>query len=365
MEQKNILFFLMSFNRGGAEWVITNLCNEMVEIGHSVTVVSLSDGNMFHELDPRIKKATFNGKLFKAIAGLRKMLQKGKYDALFTTQRLASTYAFVSLVTSFTRTRFIVREAASNFKHAYQNKNFFGRIFWKSFFRISYNYADLIIVNSLGTKNDLITAGIFSSNKSNVYLINNPLDLDKIKKRAKQDVEDEMLNKRYIISVGRLVPKKNMDVLIKAYSEIKDSYPDMHLVIVGDGPEKKYLMKLIQDTNLQDKVLMTGDLENPYPYIGNAEIFVLASRWEGFGMVIVEALCLGIPVISSDIDAGPRQILDNGEFGTLIEADSVQALKEALIKNIDAIYDREKLINRADFYGKSKITKEYLETIFG
>lgn len=364
LASKRIVFYLMSFNRGGAEWVITNLCNEMTARGHKITVMIVSSGDMEDELDPTIEIKSFNGRLLDSLKYLYKLLRGNTYDALFTTQRLATAYAYFPVLFSFTKTKFIVREAASNFKYSYENKSQPARSLWKSLYKRSYNKADRIIVNSPGTKADLIRAGIINDNNKS-FIINNPLDLNKIKSRSfEESIDPVFIHGKFLISIGRLVPKKNMDIIIKAFSEIKDLYADLNLIIVGDGPEKDNLDQLIVSLGLKERVFMTGNLSNPYPYLKKAEIFILASQWEGFGMVIVEALCLGIPVIATDIDAGPRQILGNHEFGTLIKPNSVEALKDAIIMNMDVTHNTQRLVDRANDFDKAGITTEYLEVMF-
>jgi len=355
---------LFNFNRGGAEWVITNLYNEMYKNGISVNLISVKNGEMFIELDSHIDSRHFNGNYFKAFIYLFKLLRSNKYDVLFTTQRGATVFAYVVKLLSITRTKHIVREAASNFKDSLNRRNYLSRFLWKIGYILSYSNASKIIVNSIGTKNDLIKAGIILRKKMDIIHINNPVDIGRIQTLSKvENIKKNNNNLKTIVSVGRLVHKKNFDVLIKAISIVKRN-KEVFLIIVGDGPERDKLQKLVDSLGLNKYVSIVGYRSNPYPIINSADLFVLASKWEGFGMVIVEALALGVPVIASDIDSGPRYILENGKYGDLVPVDSVEELAESISKNLEKCVDKSILINRAMNFSKEIILKEYINILF-
>ena len=123
----------------------------------------------------------------------------------------------------------------------------------------------------------------------------------------------------YIIAVGRLVSLKQFAQLIESYANSDLPQRNIHLVILGIGEEQIMLENRIADLNLEDKVHLLGFKENVWDYISNAKFLVLSSQYEGFPMTILEALSLGIPVISFDCESGPNEMIINNHNGILVE----------------------------------------------
>jgi glycosyltransferase involved in cell wall biosynthesis len=129
----------------------------------------------------------------------------------------------------------------------------------------------------------------------------------------------EKLPFNFIIAVGRLVSLKQFDQLIESYSNSVLPEKNIHLLILGTGEEQTLLENRIANLNLEDKVHLLGFKENVWDYISNAKFLVLSSQYEGFPMTILEALSLGIPVISFDCESGPNEMIINNHNGILVE----------------------------------------------
>jgi|SaaInlLV_10m_DNA_3_1039740.scaffolds.fasta_scaffold11240_1 glycosyltransferase involved in cell wall biosynthesis len=179
----------------------------------------------------------------------------------------------------------------------------------------------------------------FFKNKNKSYQIYNPIDTEFISNLASQynTISD------YIIHVGKFKNQKRHDILIKSYakSKIKE-----RLVLVGQGPLQDKSIDLVKNLKIEDKVIFTGFQSNPYPYMKNAKFMVLSSEFEGLGMVILESLALNTPVISTDCDSGPREILPEEN---LVPINDVNALAN----KISAVSD-----NTANY--SCNIRKEFL-----
>ena len=111
--------------------------------------------------------------------------------------------------------------------------------------------------------------------------------------------------------------------------------------------------------------MLLGHKKNPYPYLKNSDQFILASEWEGFGMVVVEALALGTPVIVTDIDSGPKQIIEGGKYGSLVPINSPEKISMKVVSNYNINTDKEYLIMKAKEFDKENISKHYYKAIFG
>lgn len=155
-------------------------------------------------------------------------------------------------------------------------------------------------------------------------VVYNPFDFSHIEKYAgKYDenspIERTLLQGKYVLSVSRLDEQtKDIEGLILAYAKALDHDFDKDLVIIGDGPDWDYLESVAANLNLHDRVHFIGLKANPYVWMKHADTFVLSSRGEGFGLVLVEALLLCGRVISTDCPVGPSEVLERGRLGTLV-----------------------------------------------
>ena len=171
-------------------------------------------------------------------------------------------------------------------------------------------------------------------NLKNTKTIYNPLNLDYI---TKELLALKPFKFDYILAVGRLNRQKGFDNLIKAFakSALKNT---VKLVILGEGKERKNLEELIAELNLKNQVLLFGKVDNPFIYMKYARFFISSSRYEGFPVVLLEALACEIPVITTNCETGTSEIIENEKNGLLVPVEDENALKVAMEK---LFYDRE------------------------
>lgn len=173
---------------------------------------------------------------------------------------------------------------------------------------------------------------------SNTFTIYNPIDEQSIKHLASQKCEWNIDGSNFnVVSVGRLEKVKGFDKLIPIVRDIRDAGIAIHLWILGDGTEKNPLKMLVDELGLEDNVTFTGFLSNPYSLMSKMDLFVCASRAEGFSLVIAEAMILGMPVISMDC-AGPRELITN--TGTGVLCDSYEEMKSEIYRWAKSIKSR-------------------------
>ena len=205
------------------------------------------------------------------------------------------------------------------------------------------NY-DKILVIADDMEKELLEA---RKDLKNVWKIDNFVDYQEIDKKLNEELTTDFdFNQKYFLTVCRLnEEQKDVKTLIEAFSLYKG---DEKLVIAGDGPDRKMLEDLCIKKNLKDKVIFLGMINNPFIFMKNSQAFILSSKVEGFGLVLVEALYCGAKVISSNCPTGPSQILLNGEAGELFEVSNVTEL----LNKLEIIHNKE--------YNKAKI-EETLE----
>lgn len=141
-----------------------------------------------------------------------------------------------------------------------------------------------------------------------------------------------------VLSLGRLEEQKGYDMLIKAWLPISKKHPDWILEIFGSGSKKDYLNNLIAELDLNKYIKIKDPINNVYNELQNSDLYVLSSRWEGFGMVLIEAMTSGVPPVSFACPCGPKDIIKDGEDGLLVENGNIEQLAEKicyLIENED------------------------------
>jgi glycosyltransferase involved in cell wall biosynthesis len=149
-----------------------------------------------------------------------------------------------------------------------------------------------------------------------------------------------------IIAVGRLTHQKGFDLLIKAWSRIEDSNPDWKLIIYGDGEEKNNLLQLIEDNSLKNVIIkpFTDNIDEVYL---KSKLFVLSSRYEGLGMVLIEALAHNLPCVSFDCPAGPKTIIQHDHNGLLVPNGDICSLANTIDLMLNNSELREKYSRNA------------------
>ena len=196
--------------------------------------------------------------------------------------------------------------------------------------RVGYAAADLIIATSHGVARDLTAA--FGIDPAGIRVLANPVDLDRVRAAAAEPIAPGVFpagDAPLIVAAGRLADAKNYPLMIDAFAALRQKMP-ARLCILGQGELEPQLRQLIAERRLGDSISLGGFQANPWKYIARADVFLLTSRYEGFGNVLIEAMACGVPVVAT-ASAGTRDIIRNGVDGTLVEAHTPQSIAAALI----------------------------------
>jgi glycosyltransferase involved in cell wall biosynthesis len=196
--------------------------------------------------------------------------------------------------------------------------------------RHCYHWADGIVAVSKGVADDL--AQVTGIPRPDIRVIYNPVITPELRRKAKAPLAHPWFDPRQppvVLGVGRLTEQKNYAALIEAFAQVRQLRP-ARLMILGEGQERGMLEALARQLRLEQNVKLPGIVENPYPYMSQASVFVLSSRWEGLPTVLIEALYCGVPIVATDCPSGPREILAGGKYGQLIPMGNTSALARAI-----------------------------------
>ena len=174
---------------------------------------------------------------------------------------------------------------------------------------IFYPLANAIVTVSQDAARDLIESTRLDPKK--IITIYNPIPVDEIREASAEKIEHPWFSNHeipVILAVGRLSPPKDYPTLIKAFNILHERR-NTRLVIIGEGEERRRIEELAKSSPFSEDILLLGKLDNPFPYMAKANVFVLSSAWEGFPNVLVEALACGATVVSTDCHSGPSEIL--------------------------------------------------------
>lgn len=138
-----------------------------------------------------------------------------------------------------------------------------------------------------------------------------------------------------ILGLGRLTRQKDFPTLLQAFAALPAKFQTWRLMILGEGKDRAALLKMAEALGIGARLSLPGYVSNPYAYLARAKLFVLSSRWEGSPNALIEALSLGIPVVSSDCPSGPREILQGGKYGRLVRVGDVVGFSKAIAETLE------------------------------
>jgi len=331
-----IFFVIPTLRAGGAEKVLVNLLKYLafkkVEFCIFLIVFNLRD-QVYLDLIPsdinviNLKSSSF----LKNILSMFKLIKDYKPDVIFSW--LEASNLPILIANSFAREKNkIIISVHGILSNALKFQSKVVAFAKKILIKHLYKKADKIIAVSEYIKYDLENYFYIDGNK--IEIVYNPVVSDELYEKAKQSPKHIWLEQKkapVLLSVGRLAYPKDYATLIKAFAIVRKKMK-VKLIIIGDGPLKSFLKKLILETGLSNDVDVLGYKSNPYSYMARADLLILSSISEGLPTVLIEALSLGTPVISTDCGSGPSEIIENTENCSIVPIKDVSSLSREILK---------------------------------
>jgi glycosyltransferase involved in cell wall biosynthesis len=300
--KRRVVFIINSLAGGGAERTLVNLINFARDelSAFDVHLLLLDREEERHDVNETVQKTILDARhgLVRSTIELYRALRRLRPDV--TVSFLNRSNCANVMAAQLLRFPCIISERVHTTSHFGRNARSLAN---RLIVRLLYPLADAVVAVSDDVGRDLVEN--FGVPERKISVIGNPIGIEMIEKSSRSE-PPFALPEKFIVGAGRLVPNKNFAMLIQAYHQ---SGIELPLVILGDGPEREKLRAVVKDLRLENRVIMPGYVANPYPVIRRATFFASSSNAEGFPNALVEAMALGCPVIATDCDAGPAEIL--------------------------------------------------------
>lgn len=354
--KKIIAFIIPALNIGGAEKVTLSIIKNIDKKRYTPVLITMnSQGPLKNEIPSDVKLYDIDSLRFRySVIRLMKLLKHLQPDCIFSTLSYASFIIIILKKLLGLRAKIIVRESSTVSCVLKQLPPYKARLF-SLLYKKLYPIADMIIAQCENMKMDLLE--LLNINPEKIVRIYNPVDIDTVLTKANAFIPPEYkADELNLVATSRLVESKGGDILLKAFNRLLKYKPTAHLYIIGDGPFKYKMMSICQRLRLEQKVTFMGLQINPYPYVKNADLFILSSRFEGFPNSLLEALVCGAKVVATDCESGPREILGDEEYGLLAKVNDEKSLCRKMKEYLEI---ESKTGNRGSDFSIDKIIEQY------
>ena len=361
---KHLAIFLATSGHSGVDRIMKNLIPAIAAKGIRVDLLHIRNHGVYLDEIPANVRVVELGTAhtYTSLIPLIRYLKQQRPDVLLSDKDRVNRVSLWAKRLAGVPARVVVRNGTT------VSKDLAGRDAldrWLHYISMHYWYprADAIIVPSQGAADDMARFAKLPDGR--ITVVRSPLVTEKIIQDAKSSPDHPWFTNKsvpVILGVGELSKQKGFDTLIQAFAIVRKTRR-CKLVLLGKGRGRPMLESLVQELNLADDVSLPGFVKNPFAYMMRADVFVLSSTYEGFGNVLVEALALGTPVVSTDCPSGPRETLQNGKYGRLVPVGDAAAMAQAISDTLDHPMASDMLKEAARPFYLDTSCNRYLEVL--
>jgi glycosyltransferase involved in cell wall biosynthesis len=361
---KRLAFFLPDMRGGGAERVALRLIEDFLKAGHEIDLVLQQKiGELLPLLPAEVRVFDLEApRVRKGLRPLIRYFRQRRPDAMQISMWPLTVVGILAHRLARSRARIVTSDHAALSKHFPSSDPLVYRsLTWTV--RLFYPLADARIVVAKEAADDL--ARISGVDRRSLEVVYNPVGEPPADVGTTREIEALWGEaERRIITVGSLKAQKNQQLLIRSFTRAFKG-KSVKLMILGQGELRPSLEALAAELGVSDQVLLPGFATDPWPYYASADLFALSSDYEGYPLVLIEALRSGLTIVSTDCESGPREILDGGRYGRLVPVGDEEALGDAMKEALDRPQDAATLRARAETLSGQSTSDRYLELMLG
>lgn len=325
--KKRILILIPRMGGGGAERVVSILANNLCH-KYCIRIATLVSRGEFYKLDPAVEVVSANYDIKQnSVFARRFSLGKNLISSVFFIRKNIKEFnpdIIFPLMKEMDMTTFFAVKGLKGFKTISSERNDPTQRSWfyRCFLKRIYHNTDMLVCQTKYIVK-------YYNNVKHKTIIPNPVDVKQYPKSV-----PEGTNKK-IVSVGRLTGQKNFLMLEKAFAKIAKQYPDVTVTIYGEGPQRQLLEQVIEQDGLKDRFILYGASKDVLNEIKDASIFAFSTNFEGFPNALIEAIALGIPVVTTDFASGVAREVVNEKAGIVVPVGDVDAFANGLKDLLD------------------------------
>jgi len=361
--EPDLAIFAATSGHSGVDRLVANLLPELHASGLAVDLLQVRDHGPRPEVIPDSARCVDLGSrhLATSLIPLVRYLRTARPKVMLSDKDRANRVALWARRLARVDTRCAVRLGTTVSVNLANKAPL--EAWWQRRSMRRYERAETIIVPSEGAADDL--ARVAEIPRDRIHVLANPVVGPEFAEDIREPAPHPWLaddDIPVILAVGSLTPRKDYATLVRAFAQLRAERV-CRLIILGDGPEREPLTTLAESHGVAGDVTLPGFTANPYPWMRHADAFAHSSRWEGLGIVLVEALALGLPIVATDCPSGPSEVLADGRHGWLVPVGDSRAMAGALAHALDHSPDRHELQAAASRYRTDTATAAYLNAL--
>lgn len=366
-DKEKICFYLPSLAGGGAEKLFVDLANHFDRMGYRVSIVCVQAiGPYLSRISPEIELINLNrSRVSLSILSLWNYLNKEKPDVVMANMSHANVALLLTaLLPSRFRGRLVVEEVAQ-LQHGREIRHKFREAIVMLLMRVLYSSADSVVGISASISSEI--KQLVWGKINDLRTISGIVDINEVTNKENENTNHQWLidkNAPVIIGVGRFSIEKDFITLIAAFARVRENR-QANLLLLGEGEQRKQLEALAEKLGVADDVSMPGFVDNPSAFLSRSDVFVLSSEFEGFGLVLIEAMAVGCNIVTTNCSQGPVDIVAGGSYGKIVPVKDIGAMAAAIEDRLDQPIAKEILRTRAKEFDVEVVGKYYLSVMLG